>query len=307
MALEVARACRERILARAHRGCGGFGFREIVIRVERPQLQPAAIDVPHAIDREEDVGPHRIRRMPRVGLEPRHEIVQPLARRDRERGAAERARAVRDVDVQLIRAVRHALQIELEQRRRFAQVARHAVDRAEIFHDLGRALCTLCTLCPLPQRRVRGQRAIELNRRRVDLFQPDLVEPRRVDDDAIAADDERVGEVRRVGPLPAGQQRRALRVEAAELTDVPEPRRFGDLPIDLVNLRLELSLRPDRRLLRAVAHAHRREARERLGSGSRRQQQRNGGQDDEAFHGGLLELGEPPDDGDMVAGVRAGG
>ena len=149
VALEVAGARGKRILAGTDGGRDRFRVREILIRIERPQFEASAVDVAHAVDREEDVGPQRLRRVLRVGLEPRHEIVQPLAHRDRQRRASERPRAVRHVDVQLIAAVRHALQIELEHRGRFPQVARHAVDRPEILHHLARTLSTLCTLCTL--------------------------------------------------------------------------------------------------------------------------------------------------------------
>ena len=123
VALEVAGSGRERVLARAHRRRGRFRFREIVIGIEGPQLQPPAVDVPHAIDGKEDLGPQRFRRCRASASSRDDEIVQPFAHRDRERRAAERARAVRHVDVQLVRAVGNALQIQLEHRRRLAQIA----------------------------------------------------------------------------------------------------------------------------------------------------------------------------------------
>ena len=50
-----------------------------------------------------------------------------------------------------------------------------AVDAPEVLDDIARALCTLVLVRPFPQRRLRRQRAIELNRRPVDLFDPDGV------------------------------------------------------------------------------------------------------------------------------------
>ena len=170
-----------------------------LIRVERPQLQPAAIDVAHAIDGEEDVIPQRIRRMPRVGLEPRHEIVQPLARRDRERGAAERARAVRDVDVQLIRAVRHALQIELES----AGDSRRSRATPSIVPRSFTTSASAGALLRLASATSRARSACDRAESPACKFVP--AGPRRAASNRRRRDrvrmHQRAGEVRRVGPL----------------------------------------------------------------------------------------------------------
>ena len=63
-----------------------------------------------------------------------------------------------------------------------------------------------------------------------------------IDDDAIAPDDERVAEVEGVGPLASGEQRRSLGEEPPELAGLPEAGRLGDLSIELVDLRLQLTL-----------------------------------------------------------------
>ena len=175
-------------------------------------------------------------------------------------------------------AVGDVVQVEIEEERRLAQVARDAVERAEILDQ--RRIPRRLRRARAARRRLRSvtcarDRVLQRERRRVDLFEPHRVRLRRIDDDARGAQHERprVVERRRSRASPL-QQRDALGEQAAELAALPEPRRVGDLRVERVDLRLELALRLHGVLARGVADAHRREAGERLRARRRRERAR---------------------------------
>jgi hypothetical protein len=112
--LEITGFRRKRILARA-RGCGhGLGFDEILIRIERAELDPGAVHVTHPIDWEENVRAQVFRCFLRVGFEPCHEIVETLAQVDEQGARAKRPIAVDGLDIQLVSAVGHIANVELK-------------------------------------------------------------------------------------------------------------------------------------------------------------------------------------------------
>ena len=240
VALDVARAAGERIAVRFHRGEHRLGAGEILVDVQRAQLEAAAIDVAHAIDRIEDLGAQRFGCGLRLVLEPAGPFVDPFVQRDTERRVAERARGVGDLHDDEVPAVRHAAQIELEFLRRFAQIAADALDRLELFHDRERRGATGIG----PSRhesRTRRERARELDGRRVELFEPHDVRLLRFDNDAIGAQQERVGEVRAVGPRSAGEKCVALGEQAPQLAGASQPIGVAQIPIERVELALELA------------------------------------------------------------------
>ncbi len=240
MPLEVARLPVERVLAAARRGRNRFGGREVLVGIERAQLEAPAIDLLHAIDRIQDVVAHGDRRLPGVGFEACHECVEPFLRRDEQRRRSEIARLVVHADGQLIGAVSHVLNIKLEGKRRVAEVAAEAVEDAKILHDLRRRRRSRaargCRRRPCPQFHVRFQRTFELNRRAVDLFEPDDVRLRGIGHDPIRADHQRVGVVGRICPLTAREQRLAFGEEPPHFGGLAEARRFGDFAIERVDL-----------------------------------------------------------------------
>ena len=81
------------------------------------------------------------------------------------------------------------------------------------------------------------KRSLQLDRRRIDLFETDAVGPGRISDDVLGPQDDRVGEVQRVGPLAAGEQRLPLGNQPANLGIPAEPGGFRELAVDLVDLR----------------------------------------------------------------------
>ena len=78
-----------------------------------------------------------------------------------------------------------------------------------------------------------------------------------------------------IGPRPAIEQRHTFRVEPAQFAIPAEARRFGNLRVQRIDLRLQVALRLHRVLPRAVADSQRRQARQRLRERDRRRQERN--------------------------------
>src|SRR5262249_1755486 len=71
----------------------------------------------------------------RIGLEARGEILDAFPQRNRECGVPEDGALIADIHAHHVRAVRNIVQVGVERERRFAKVARNAVERAEILGD----------------------------------------------------------------------------------------------------------------------------------------------------------------------------
>ena len=272
MAFEIAGAAGERILFRLQRGDDALGRGEIFVRIEGAQLEASAIHIAHPIDREEDLGAHGVRRLLRRGLQARDGVVEPYAQRDRQRRGSERRRLIHQFGDEHVRAVGDVVEIELERKRRFAQVARDAVERSEILDQLRNLLRLIRRRRrgTLAKRHVRGERSLELDRRREDLLEPHRVRFRRIDDEAVGAQHDRMRVLDRVGPWTAVQQRQPFCVEPAQLAALAEARRFRNLRVERVDLRLQRALRFHGVLARHVPDAHRRQIGERLAERRRR-------------------------------------
>ena len=267
MAFQVAGSSGERIAAGRRCRGRGLGRGEVTIRIERPQLEAAAVDVAHPIVGEQDLGARSRHGVFRGAFELCDGCVQPLAQCDVQSGGTDRFCVVEHVDRQQVAAVGDVMDIDFERKRRLAQVAADAVERAQILHNFGRwgrrrAGCRWCR--PFPQCRLRGERVIEVDRRRVDLFEPEREWLGRIGHHGGCAHDEGCGEVGLVGPRAAVEQRHALRIQPAQLAVSSQPGRFGNLRVQRVDLRLQLALRLHLVFSRGISDANAREVGERL-------------------------------------------
>jgi hypothetical protein len=263
---EVSCPAAKRIVPVPGRAC--YGLRSLQLRrdIHRSQLDPAAVHVPDPIDRKQDFGACRACQTRGRLLEFRDERVQAAVQTDPQRRRAKRPRLIKHLDAQLVGPIREARQIGLDRKRRLAEIAADPIERAEVLdHRFRRGCRRSGRAAALAKRHVRGQPALQGDRRAVDLLESDRKRLRRVGDDAIGAEDERDREIQLVGPRLPPEQRHALRVEPPELAVLAQPRRVVDLLVERVDLRLELSLRRRGHLPRVVLDPHEREVRQRLG------------------------------------------
>ena len=173
MALEVASAAGERILAAPGRGGDRFRRRQILVQVERARFEAATVHVPHAVDRKQDVGAKLFWCACRIGFEPGDDLVEVFVERDVQRGPAEARAVVADLRGQRVGAVRHVADVELDCKRRLEEIARDAVEDAEILHELAglRRSTALRRRRAFTEEHVRSQVVSQLDRRHVNLLE----------------------------------------------------------------------------------------------------------------------------------------
>ena len=280
MSLEIAGACRPRILAAIHRHQQRLGGGEIALRVEGAEREPAGIHVAQTVHGKEQIGAYGFGRLRGGGFKPRDGGVESAAHHNGERRGAKCARAVEQFHGNHVRAVGHPTQIGIYDKGCVAQITRHAVEGAEFPDDRerrigGRARRAAAKLC------ARIERAREFKGWREPLFDAHGPAARRIHHLTFGAEQERARELCFRSPRPTIQQREPLGVEPPLFGTSAQLVGGGELHIVGIDLRLEFAVRVNRILERRIGDAQRQGAGQGLGAEDRRnrdREERGGGE-----------------------------